>query len=112
MTPDLCFEPSDSLPPSRYVLLVSGTMSPPHVGHVRLGLSAAAALRAFRSRASWAAGASAAPLRPVQLRARRWGAPSAAGTRRAHPISRVVRDRDAAAAPSRGRRRLDGSFHS
>ena len=46
MTPNLCFEPSDSLPPSRYVLLVSGTMSPPHVGHVRLGLSAAAALRA------------------------------------------------------------------
>ena len=32
--------------PRKYVLLVSGTMNPPHQGHVRLGLRAADALRA------------------------------------------------------------------
>ena len=35
-----------ALPPRRYVLLVSGSMNPPHAGHVRLGLQAAARLRA------------------------------------------------------------------
>ena len=35
-----------SLPPREYVLLISGTMNPPHVGHVRLGLAAAEKLRA------------------------------------------------------------------
>ena len=40
------FEPSTtSLAAREYVLLVSGTMNPPHIGHVRLGLRAADALR-------------------------------------------------------------------
>jgi len=38
--------PSEPLAARQYVLLVSGTMNPPHVGHVRLGLAAAARLRA------------------------------------------------------------------
>ena len=33
------------LPPREYVLLVSGTMNPPHIGHVRLGLAAADKMR-------------------------------------------------------------------
>ena len=39
------FSPSGPLSTRRYVLLVSGTMNPPHIGHVRLGLAAAARLR-------------------------------------------------------------------
>jgi nicotinic acid mononucleotide adenylyltransferase len=35
-----------SLAPREYVLLISGTMNPPHIGHVRLGLRAADRLRA------------------------------------------------------------------
>ena len=34
------------LAPRSYVLLISGTMNPPHKGHVHIGLSAARALRA------------------------------------------------------------------
>ena len=37
------------LAPQDYVLLISGTMNPPHSGHVRLGLSAADRLRAHQS---------------------------------------------------------------
>ena len=40
------FEPGAKLAAREYVLLVSGTMNPPHIGHVRLGLRAADALRA------------------------------------------------------------------
>ena len=36
---------SGPLAPREYVLLISGTMNPPHVGHVRLGLAAAERLR-------------------------------------------------------------------
>ena len=36
----------DGLAARRYVLLISGTMNPPHQGHVRLGLAAARALEA------------------------------------------------------------------
>ena len=39
-------EASSPAAPRKYVLLVSGTMNPPHQGHVRLGLRAADALRA------------------------------------------------------------------
>ena len=39
-------EASSPAAPRKYVLLVSGTMNPPHQGHVRLGLCAADALRA------------------------------------------------------------------
>lgn len=38
-------EPADALPRRKYVLLISGTMNPPHIGHVRLGLNAAEHLR-------------------------------------------------------------------
>ena len=38
-------EPSDALKKREYVLFISGTMNPPHIGHVRLGLSAAHKLR-------------------------------------------------------------------
>ena len=37
---------SSPIAPRTYVLLISGTMNPPHVGHVRLGLAAAARLQA------------------------------------------------------------------
>ena len=37
--------PSPALASRDYVLLVSGTMNPPHIGHVRLGLTAADGLR-------------------------------------------------------------------
>lgn len=40
------FDPSPTLSPREYVLLVSGTMNPPHIGHIRLGLRGADALRA------------------------------------------------------------------
>lgn len=42
----LALTPSAPVPPRRYVLLVSGTMNPPHRGHARLGLHAAETLRA------------------------------------------------------------------
>jgi len=38
-------EVSGPLPSRSYVLLISGTMNPPHIGHVHLGLHAAGALR-------------------------------------------------------------------
>lgn len=38
---DSLFVASAALPPREYVLLVSGTMNPPHAGHVRLGITAA-----------------------------------------------------------------------
>ena len=46
--PDFSPTPSFAAPlaPRKYALLVSGTFSPPHRGHVRLGLQAAAALEA------------------------------------------------------------------
>lgn len=38
-------QPAPALASRDYVLLVSGTMNPPHIGHVRLGLKAADGLR-------------------------------------------------------------------
>ena len=38
--------PSAAPPRREYVLLISGTMNPPHCGHIRLGLHAAQALAA------------------------------------------------------------------
>ena len=40
------YEPG-SLSPRKYVLLISGTMNPPHIGHVRLGLKAAEQLHSL-----------------------------------------------------------------
>ena len=39
-------KPAPPIRPRYYVLLISGTMNPPHLGHVRLGLRAAKHLRA------------------------------------------------------------------
>ena len=48
-----CFTPSSAPLPSRdYVLLISGTMNPPHIGHVRLGIKAAEKLCAEGHRVS------------------------------------------------------------
>lgn len=41
----LQLQPAGPLPGRKYVLLISGTMNPPHVGHVSLGLHAARELR-------------------------------------------------------------------
>ena len=54
MKHDACcdLEPSDALAKRDYVLFISGTMNPPHVGHVRLGFSAADRLRAHGHKVS------------------------------------------------------------
>ena len=43
---DFSLTPSAAPPRREYVLLISGTMNPPHCGHIRLGLHAAQALAA------------------------------------------------------------------
>ena len=43
---DFSLTPSTAPPRREYVLLISGTMNPPHCGHIRLGLHAAQALAA------------------------------------------------------------------
>ena len=61
---DSLFVASAALPPREYVLLVSGTMNPPHAGHVRLGITAADGLckMGHTVKAVYACGARQLPL--------------------------------------------------
>ena len=45
---DFSLTPSAAPPRREYVLLISGTMNPPHCGHIRLGLHAARRRRGRR----------------------------------------------------------------